>query len=272
MSRTLGKTVLYVYLTVTALIVVLPIAYVLFGSVRPSPAVTGTLADLIPTGFTFDHIAAAFAQAPLARQFLNSAIVVICQTGLQVVTGILAAYALVFGRLRRPGLILGIYLVTMMVPNEATLIANYLTIRTLGLYDTVAAVFLPFAASAYTIFLLRQTFLSFPHEIREAATIDGAGQLRFLMTILVPLTRPTIMAVSLVSAIAAWNGYLWPLVVTDSPASRTIQVGVASLFSESSTDLGSGLAGLILVAIPTIILVLIGQRFLTRGLTQGAVK
>ncbi|NQD89706.1 carbohydrate ABC transporter permease [Paenarthrobacter sp. CM16] len=266
------RIALLTYLATVALVIVLPIAYVAFGAVRPSPAVTGTLLDIIPTGFTWDHVVSAFNRAPLFQQILNSTLVLIAQTGLQVLTSLLAAYAIVFGRFKRPTLILGLYLVTMMIPNEATVVANYLTIRSLGLFDTLLAVFLPFIASAYSIFLLRQSFLSFPTEIVEASRLDGVGPIRFLTRFLIPLTKPTVMAVSLVSAIAAWNGYLWPLLVTESPEARTVQVGVKALFDEADTDIGAGLAGLIIVSIPTIILVLVGQKFLARGITEGAVK
>ncbi len=268
----LSRALLFVYLATVAAIVVIPLAYVLFGAIRPAPSITGTLADLVPTGLTLDNFASAFDRAPLLRQLLNSGVVLVAQTTLQVLTSVLAAYAIVFGRFRRPGLVLGVYLVTMMIPNEATVVANYLTIRSLGIFDTVVAVFLPFAASAVAIFLLRQTFLSFPTEIYEAARIDGVGHMGFLFRFLLPLTKPTVMTVTLTSAIAAWNGYLWPLLVTESPAARTAQVGVRTLFDEVDTDLGAGLAALVVVSVPTILLVLIGQKFLTRGLTQGAVK
>lgn len=268
----LSRVLLYLYLTTVALLVLVPLLYVLFGALRPAPSITGTLADLLPTGLTLDNVTAAFDRAPLLRQLLNSGLVLLAQTTLQVLTSVLAAYAIVFGRFRRPGLILAVYLVTMMIPNEATVVANYLTIRSLGLFDTVTAVFLPFAASAVAIFLLRQTFLGFPVEILEAARIDGVGHFGFLVRFLLPLTKPTIMTVALTSAIAAWNGYLWPLLVTESPAARTAQVGVRTLFDEVDTDIGAGLAALVIVSIPTIVLVVIGQKFLTRGLTQGAVK
>jgi sn-glycerol 3-phosphate transport system permease protein len=268
----LSRILLFAYLTTIVVVVVIPITYVLFGAIRPAPSVTGTLADLIPTGFTLDNFAAAFERAPLLRQMLNSGIVLVAQTALQLATGLLAAYAIVFGRFKRPGVILGIYLVTMMIPNEATVVANYLSIRSLGLFDTLVAVFLPFAASAFAIFLFRQTFLAFPTEIYEAAQLDGVSHMGFLFRFLLPLTKPTVMTVALTSAIAAWNGYLWPLLVTESPASRTAQVGVRTLFDEVDTDLGAGLAALVIVSIPTILLVVFGQKFLSRGLTQGAIK
>ncbi|WGD37678.1 carbohydrate ABC transporter permease [Lysinibacter sp. HNR] len=272
MSRLLSRTFLIGYLCITSFLVIFPILYVLFASVRPAPVLSGTLSDMIPTGFTLEHFSEALRRAPLVQQMLNSVIVALAQTLGQVLTGLLAAYALVFGRLPRAGLIFGIILVTIMIPGETILVANYLTIRSLGLANTVIAIFLPFVVSAYTIFLLRQTFLAFPKEIYEAAIMDGVGPLRFLFRFLVPLTAPTIMTVTLMAAIAAWNGYLWPLIVSSTPDTRTVQVGIKILTDESGSNMGPALAGIVIAVIPTILLVLIGQRFLARGLTQGAVK
>lgn len=269
---TVSRALIITYLTIAAIVVVFPLLYVLFASFRPGPAITGRLSDLIPTGFSLEHYVAAFGRAPLLQQILNSTIVTIAQTALQVVTAVLAAYALVFGRLRRPGLVFGFILFTMMVPGEAILVSNFLTIRSMNLFDTVVAVFLPFAVAAYNVFLLRQTFLSFPMEIHEAAQVDGVSRMGFLWKFLIPLTAPTLMTVTLMSAIAAWNGYLWPLVVSESPAVRTIQVGIKILTDETGSDIGTPLAGVVIAVVPTIILVLLGQRFLTRGLTAGAGK
>lgn len=272
MRPSIARTLIVAYLAVAALVVALPLIYVTFAALRPGQALTGSLLDLVPTGIAFDNFSAALDRAPLLQQMVNSVVVTVAQTAAQVLTALLAAYALVFGRLRRPNVVFALILVTMMIPGETILVANYLTIRSLGLYDTILAVFLPFLVSAYTVFLLRQTFLSFPKEIAEAATIDGAGPMRFLFGFLVPLCRPTVVTVTLMAAISAWNGYLWPLVVSESPGSRTVQVGVKILSDESGTDIGASLAGVVIAALPTILLVLIGQRFLAKGLTQGAVK
>lgn len=272
MRGRVARAAIVVYLATASLLVVLPILYVVVAALRPGQALTGTVRDVLPTGISFDHFADALRRAPLLRQMVNSSAVAIAQTAAQVVTALLAAYALVFGRLRRPGWVFGFILLTMMIPGETILVANYLTIRSLGLFDTVVAVFLPFLVSAYNVFLLRQTFLSFPREIHEAAVMDGVRPLRFLAGFLVPLSAPTVVTVTLMSAIAAWNGYLWPLIVSQSPGTRTVQVGIKILTDESGTDLGASLAGVTIAVIPTIVLVLVGQRFLAKGLTQGAVK
>ncbi|MDN5725425.1 MAG: carbohydrate ABC transporter permease [Propionibacteriales bacterium] len=269
---TTAQVVIVAYLSVAAVIVIFPLLYVVFASFRPGPAITGQLSDLVPTGFSLEHYVAAFARAPLVQQMINSTVVTIAQTALQVITALLAAYALVFGRLRRPGLVFGLILFTMMVPGETILVSNFLTVRAMGLFDTVVAVFLPFMVAAYNVFLLRQSFLSFPKEIHEAAQVDGVGRMGFLWKFLVPLSAPTLMTVTLMSAIAAWNGYLWPLVVSESPSVRTLQVGIKILTDETGSDIGTPLAGVVIAVVPTIILVLLGQRFLAQGLTAGASK
>ncbi|MGO4470765.1 carbohydrate ABC transporter permease [Arthrobacter sp. M-10] len=260
------RAALYTYVAVTAVLVVFPVVYAAVGAFQTVPG-SGGLGR-----WGLENFATALERAPLLRQGLNSAVVTLAQTGLQLLTAMLAAYALVFGNLKRPSLWFGIFLVTLMIPGETNVVANYLTIRSMGLFDTLLAVFIPFGASGYAIFLLRQAFLNFPREIHEAAILDGTSPLGFLFRFLVPLCRPALMTVALTSAIGAWNGYMWPLIVTESPEMRTVQVGVSSLADEASVDIGSVLAGLILVSIPTILLVIFGQNFLAKGLTQGAGK
>ncbi|MFD4957900.1 carbohydrate ABC transporter permease [Microbacterium sp. NPDC058389] len=271
MSR-IARYLTPIYLTVVVLIIAFPILYAYIGAFRPAGALSGGLDGLIPTSFTLDNFARALNRAPLFLQLGNSVIVTIAQTALQVVTGIFAAYALVFGNLRFSKLIFGVFLISMMIPGETTMIANYLTVRSIGLYDTLVAVFLPFGASAVTIFLFYQAFRSFPVEIHEAAVLDAVGPMRFLWSFLVPLSRPTLAAATITCAIAAWNGYLWPLLITDTPEKRTVQAGISQMADSVGPDIGALLAGSALVSLPMIIVVIIGQSALTRGLTEGASK
>ena len=261
----------YLYLGVVALLVAGPVLFAFVGAFTPTGTIIGGGAPWFSI-WTLENFGTAFRNSPLLAQFGNSVVVTLAQTSSQLATSLLAGYALVFGNLKRPNLVLGFFLVTMMIPSETTIIANYLTIRSIGLFDTLVAVFIPFATSAYAVFLFRQAFKGFPKEIHEAAVLDGVGPLGFLFRFLLPLNKPIVMTVSLVSAIAAWNGYLWPLLVTESPSSRTVQVGVAALSDSLSVDVGPVLAGLAFVSLPMLVLVVFGQKFLTKGLTQGAVK
>jgi sn-glycerol 3-phosphate transport system permease protein len=190
----------------------------------------------------------------------------------QLLTSVLAAYAFVFLPLRWRGFWFGVFLATMMIPYESIIIPNYLLISSLGLKDTIAGLTLPFLATGFGTFLMRQSFLSFPTELRDAARVDGAGHLRFLVSILVPLSRPSLAALGIWSALSAWNMYFWPLLATEDPRHQTIQIGISQLQTSDSDSPGMVLAGVMLALFPTLLLVIFGQRFIVRGLTAGAVK
>jgi multiple sugar transport system permease protein/sn-glycerol 3-phosphate transport system permease protein len=219
-----------------------------------------------PRAFTFDNVRAALQSIPLLRQYGVSAAVTVLQAGSQVVLGALAAYALVFPSWRGRGLALALFLATLAVPGESTVIPNYETVTSLGLRDTVLAVALPFLCAAYPVFLLRQAFSDLPREVWEAATLDGAGHLRILVRVVGPMARGHLATAALWSALAAWNGYFWPLLITDSPDARTVQVGLSQLVVAEGSTPGVVYAGTLVVLLPTLLLVLCGQRFLVRGL------
>ena len=193
----------------------------------------------------------------------------VCQTLGQIVTAILAAYAIVFCDLKRPQLWMMVFLVSMMIPGETTLLSNYLSITDWGLIDTIPAIFLPYLVQGFTVFLFRQAFQTFPKELHEAALLDGAGHLRFLLSILLPVTRSTVIAATINAAVAAWNGYFWPLLVTNSPENRTIQVGITQLSGTESSNMGVVLAGSAIAIIPTLALTLIFNRQL-RGMNVAS--
>ncbi|MDF2666600.1 MAG: ABC-type sugar transport system, permease component [Microbacterium sp.] len=272
LGRRVRSTLLAAWLVAAVVVVCFPLYYILEGALTPTEWLNQGLAGLVPVHLTLDNIIRATQVIPLGQQFANSVVVTLCQTLLQVTIGIASAYALVFCGLKHTRALFLVLLSSIMVPAETTLIANYLTVSSWHLIDTLPAVFLPFAASALSIFLFRQAFLSFPGELRDAALLDGAGHLRFIRSMLLPVVRPTLISVTLVSATAAWNGFFWPLLVTNSPENRTVQVGVAQLSNVEATDVGVVLAGAALVTLPVLLVVLLAQRFLTDGLTAGALK
>lgn len=259
-------TVHYIILSLITTIILFPVGYIFLGS-------------FIQTGMSFasntltlNNYRTAMAATPLLRQLLNSLLVTALQTCGQVVTSILAAYALVFCQLRHERMLLVIFLMSMMIPQETTVLSNYLTITAWHLIDTIPAIALPYLALAFNVFLFRQSFRSFPSEMQDAAMLDGAGHMRFMLSILIPMNRAPIMAATINSAIAAWNGFFWPLLVTNSPEMRTIQVGIAQLSGSEASDIGVVLAGTVIAIIPPLILVLAGQKFL-RGISiAGALR
>jgi sn-glycerol 3-phosphate transport system permease protein len=228
-------------------------------------------AKLWPTGgFVASNYTNALDVIPLLRQYLNSLAVAVLVVVGQLTTSVLAAYALVFLRLRARAFWFALLLSTMMIPWEAIIIPNYLAMAQLGLINTIAALALPYLAAGFGVFLMRQAFLTFPMELRDAARVDGVGNLGFLWRILVPLTRPTLAALGVWSFLSAWNMYFWPLLITQAPENQTIQIGISQLQSVDANDPGMVLAGVVLALLPTLALVLFGQRFIVRGLTAGS--
>jgi ABC-type glycerol-3-phosphate transport system permease component len=162
-----------------------------------------------------------------------------------------------------------------MVPGTVMLVPNMIIITQLGMYDSLAALVVPFAMSVYNIFLMRQTFLGFPRELEEAASIDGAGTFRIFWRIALPLARPMLVVLGIMTFMWNYNSFLWPLVVIQSPENDTLAKGLGALVSASATNAELYpvmLAGAVVVAVPLIVLFLIFQRFIVRGISAGAVK
>jgi sn-glycerol 3-phosphate transport system permease protein len=216
---------------------------------------------------------AAFQQEPnLGRWILNSFVVALAVTIGQLITSALAAYAL--ATLTFPGkmLFFFIFLGTLMIPWEATIVPNYLTVVQLGWKDSYQGLIAPFLASGFGIFLLRQYFLTIPRDLYEAAVIDGCGRFRYLVAILLPLSRPALGTLAVYAFLNTYNQYYWPLLVTDSSEWRTTQVGITAFRSTEVALYNLQMAGTLIVMVPTLILLVLGQRQLVRGLTAGALK
>lgn len=263
---------IWIWLILVCLSIAFPMVYALIGSFRSSGDIQAGLQSLFFGDTTFDNYPRAWKQSSIGQQLINSVIVTVCQTAGQFITSVLAAYALVFGRLPAASKWLIFFLLPMMIPSEVAVIGNYLTVRQMGFYDTVIGIFLPYLASSFTLFLFYQAFRGFPKEIREATVLEGVGPFKFLWSFLLPLNRSVCMTAIVTGAIAAWNGYMWPLLITQSASVRTIQPGIKALADETAVDTGLVLAGLMIAVIPTVLLVIFGQKYLTRGLTEGAVK
>lgn len=267
-----GRLIRVLALILTALLVLFPVYYTVVGSVMGPGDIASAPPSLIPHSLTFANYRGAFHAIPLARQYFNSALVALLITLAQIVCAVLSAYAFVFLALPLKRTFFAVFLLTLMVPWESIIIPNFLFMADHQLRNTYPALILPFLAGGFGTFLLRQSFRTFPVELRDAATLDGASNLRFLLGILLPLSRPAIASVGIFVFLSAWNQFFWPLLVTDSPKMQTLQIGLASLNDAEQANPGLILAGVTLALIPTAALVIFGQRFLVRGLTAGAVR
>jgi ABC-type glycerol-3-phosphate transport system permease component len=266
---TLGQ---YLILIIAAMIILFPI-WSAFNISMMSDAEMGSYPPLqFPSAIRLDNIRRALTQAPLPRYLLNSVI----QSSLvmigQLITASLAAYAFAFIDFKWRNFFFLLFLSTMMIPWEATIIPNYLFVRKLGWTDTFQGLAVPFMATGFGTFLLRQFFLKIPHDLQDAATIDGCGSFRFLVTIVLPLARPALGTLAVYSFLQTYNQYLWPLLVTNDPSMRTVQIGIALLQDEERLMINIIMAGVIFILIPTLTLFVVSNRQLIRGLTAGAVK
>jgi sn-glycerol 3-phosphate transport system permease protein len=260
----------YALLAVVTVVVLFPVYTTVIGAFKP----TGKLLDnpLLPDAFTLDVLADAWTDGRLGRYLFNSFVVAAIVTVCQVVTSLLSGYA--FSMLDFPGrgALFVVFLSTMLVPLEATLVVNRRTIGDLGWLNSYQGLAIPFAATAFGTFLVRQAFLSLPPDLRDAAIIDGAGHLAFLRHVAVPVVRPTLGALALFSFLSSWNQYLWPNLVTTEADMNTVQSGLRSLREGALQQPNLVMAGTVIAAIPIAIALLVFQKALVRGLTAGAVK
>lgn len=227
---------------------------------------------ILPTGMKILNYTKALTSVPIFQFMLNSFVVCFIVIFAQVITCSLAAYAFSFFQFPGRNLLFMLVLSTMMIPADSTIIANYLTISQLKLQDTYIALVLPYLTSAMGIFLMRQYFLTVPKELKEAAILDGCGDVRFLTKILLPISRPVLASLVIYVFIQTYNQFLWPLLVTNRSERRTVQIGMSILKAAEAIDYGVVLAGAVLILIPSVFVFAIGQKALIKGMTAGAVK
>ena len=249
---------------------ILPLAYAVWTAFHPTEFSTRFV---LFAPLTLDNFSRAWAAAPFARYFLNTAILVTMILACQLVLSTLAAYA--FARFEFAGkkLLFSLVLVQLMVMPDILLVENYKTMARLGLVDTLLAIGLPYFASAFAIFLLRQTFMGIPKELDEAARVEGASALQILWRVYVPLARPVYTAFALVSVSFHWNNFLWPLIITNSVSARPLTVGLQVF---SSTDQGIDwsviTAATLMSSAPLLIAFLLFQRQFVQSFMRAGIK
>ncbi len=270
--RTLSSIAFYIILILVAVVVIFPLWSAFTISMLTDQEVASYPPRLWPSSLQLVNFQRALEQAPLACYLLNSVIQsTIVMLG-QLITASLAAYAFAFIDFKGRNIVFLVFLATLMIPWEATIIPNYLLIRQIGWTDTFMGLSAPFVATAFGTFLLRQFFMTLPKELKDAATIDGCGSFRFLIKIVVPLARPALGTLAIYSFLQTYNQYLWPLLITNDQSMRTVQIGIALLQDEERFMFNIVMAGVVLILIPTFTLFIVGNRQLIRGLTAGAVK
>ncbi len=255
---------------VLALLWILPLAYAVWTAFHPAEYSTRFV---LTAPLTLDNFRNAWAAAPFARYFLNTTMLVTMILAVQLVLSTLAAYAFARYEFRGKNIAFSLVLVQLMIMPDILLVENYKTMSQLGLVDTLLAIGLPYFASAFAIFLLRQTFMGIPKELDEAARVEGAGAMQVLWRVYVPLARPVYTAFALVSISFHWNNFLWPLIITNSVNARPLTVGL-QIFS--STDQGVDwsiiTAATLMTSAPLLIAFLLFQRQFVQSFMRAGIK
>ena len=257
---------------ICGLLIISPLLYALSLSFMSQGEMAQYPIKLFPSHLNVENYKEALNTVPLLRFLINSLVVSILVTIGQVITSSLAAYAFAFYEFKYKRLLFLLVLSTMMIPAETTIISNFLTVSSLGWTDHLYVLSIPFLTSAMGIFLIRQFYLTIPKELLEAAKIDGCNHFKFLINILIPISKPAIASLSIYTFIGTWNQYLWPLLTINNGNNRTVQIGISMLQFAEGSNYGVVLAGAILVLIPSILVFMIGQKSLVAGMTAGSVK
>lgn len=260
----------YSLLCLIAFVTLFPIYTTVIASLKPGHKVLHN--PLIPDSFTLEVLANAWTEGRLGRYLFNSAVVAIIVTVVQVLTSLLSGYA--FAILDFPGrnVLFAVFLSTLLVPLEATMVVNRQTMDSLGWLNSYQGLAVPFLATAFGTFLVRQAFLGVPPELRDAARIDGAGHLAYLRFVALPVIVPTLGALALFAFLSSWNQYLWPNLITTEDDMNTVQSGLALLRRSGIDQPNLMMAGTLIAALPIFGALLVFQKTLIRGLMSGAVK
>ena len=264
----------FALLTLIAIVLGMPFFWMLITSIKPLNEIIIYPPHFLPQDIRLENYVEAWNAAPFDRFYINSIVTGVATTLLQVIFALFMAYAFVFIDFPKKDLLFLAVLATMMIPIEMKLVPNYLLLKKLGWVNTYWALIIPPAAHAFPVFVLYQGFKTLPMELMDAAKVDGATHTQTLLRIVTPMTRPLLAAVALVSFVGRWNDYLWPLIVTNTVAMRTLPIGLAYLkdTQEGGNRWNLLMAGSVFVIVPILILFVFTQKQFVEGITSGAVK
>lgn len=263
----------YLGMVFCVLIIGLPIFWMIVGSFKNNAEIYRVPPTWLPAEPTLSNFPAAWNSAPFGRYYINTFVTTFFGSGFEIFFAVTSAYAFVFLRFPKKDWLFLVLLATLMVPGQVTILPNYLTIARLGWVNTYQGIVVPGASVAYGTFLLRQYYRTLPLEILDAAKVDGADHLRTLWSVVLPLAQPAIISFGLLSVVAKWNDFLWPLIVTNTKDMRVLPIGIYWLRVEEGTiDWGVVMAGTLFVVVPVVIVFLYAQRYIVDGIAAGAVK
>ena len=268
------KAFTYAFLMAMALVVLFPFYWMIISSLKSLEEYRFNIPTFWPKVVVLGNYAEAFTQASLGKLFVNTAYVGIVSTILSLVITVLSAFA--FARLEFKGkdVMFGALLATMMIPGELFTITNYATINTFGWMNTFTVLIVPFLVSVFYIYLLRQNFMQIPNELYLAAKVDGTSDLKYLWKVMIPLAMPTLISITILKMMGAWNSYVWPNLVTKTDAHRLITNGLRNAFSDSTGDVNYPvqMAAVVIVSAPLFMVFLFLRKYIMAGVSRSGIK
>lgn len=277
-QQKIGKVVyltgIYAFLIAMAAIVLFPFYWMIISSLKSLDEYRMSTPTFWPQMILFTNYVTAFTSASLGRLFMNTMIVGVVSTLLSLVITVLTAFA--FARLEFKGkeLLFAALLATMMIPGELFTITNYSTVTSFGWINTYTVLIVPFLVSVFYIYLLRQNFLQIPNELYLAAKVDGTGDLKYLWKVMVPLSLPTLISITILKMMGAWNSYIWPRLVANDEAHRLITNGLRNAFTETSGDVNYPvqMAAVALVSLPLFLVFVFLRKYIMSGVSRSGIK
>ncbi len=264
----------YLFLGIMALIILFPFYWMIISSLKSLSEYRENIPTFWPRVIVWSNYAEAFTEANLGKLFLNTAWVGIVSTILSLVITVLSAFA--FARLEFKGkdLMFGALLATMMIPGELFTITNYATVNSFGWMNSFYALIVPFLVSVFYIYLLRQNFMQIPNELYLAAKVDGCGDLKYLWKVMIPLALPTLISITILKMMGAWNSYVWPRLVANDEAHRLITNGLRNAFSTTTGDVNYPvqMAAVAIVSAPLFMVFLFLRKYIMQGVSRSGIK
>ncbi len=269
------KTIIYILLVIWGVIVLFPFYWMILTSLKSYGAYNSEyIPQLFTTSPTFQNYLDAFNTVPLGRYFSNTIIFTLVTTALMLVVIVLSAFA--FSRLEFKGknVLFTLFLSLMMIPNELVIITNFQTITNLGLRNTFLGLILPSVTSVFYIYLLKENFEQIPDELYKAAKVDGTSDLKYLLKVMIPICRPTLVTIVILKVIECWNSYVWPRLITDDEAYFLVSNGIQEIRENGfgRENIPAMMAAVVVISVPLIILFLIFRKKIMAGVSRGGTK
>ncbi len=270
----LVQVLLYTFLIIMAAVVLFPFYWMIISSLKSLDEYRMSVPTFFPRRVLFSNYATAFTTANLGRLFLNTLYVGIVSTLLSLIITILSAFAFARLEFRGKNALFAALLATMMIPGELFTITNYSTVTKLGWINTYTVLIVPFLVSVFYIYLLRQNFLQIPNELYLAAKVDGTSDFKYLVKVMIPLSLPTLISITILKMMGAWNSYIWPRLVANDAAHRLITNGLRNAFTESTGDVNYPvqMAAVALVSAPLFLVFVFLRKYIMKGVSRSGIK